>query len=70
MLDSCLYLACIDSNGESIRDTNSCAMCKRQVINAGIREVYIRDTKTEYRKVNVYEDWVLNDDSLEYKEGY
>ena len=38
-------------------------MCRRLIINAGIRRVVIRDTPTEYRVVEV-SDWVEEDDSL------
>ena len=44
-------------------------MCKRIEIIAGIEHVYIRDTKNEYRKVDV-EDWIREDESLEGKFGY
>ena len=38
-------------------------MCKRAIINAGIEKVIIRDTKDEYRIIDVT-DWIENDDSL------
>ena len=64
MLGATLYMACRDpKTGELVADTTSCAMCRRQIINAGIARVVIRDTKTDYRVVNV-EDWIENDDSL------
>ena len=64
MLGSTLYMACRNpSTGELIPDSTSCSMCRRQIINAGIKRVVIRDTKTEYRVVDV-EDWIRNDDSL------
>ena len=44
-------------------------MCKRQILNAGIAKVYIRDTKTEYRELTVA-DWIENDDSLDGTLGY
>ena len=44
-------------------------MCKRQVINAGIKEVVVRDTKDEYRVIPV-SDWIENDDSLSGQFGY
>ena len=44
-------------------------MCKRMVINAGIARVVIRDTRTQYRVVEVA-DWVKNDESLEGLFGY
>ena len=69
MLDADLYLACTDpKTGASIGGTTSCQMCKRMVINAGIKRVIVRETATEYSVYNV-EDWVTNDDSLGQK-GY
>ena len=43
-------------------------MCRRVIINSGIKRVVIRDTRDEYREINVA-DWIENDDSLpeEYK---
>ena len=59
-----IYMACKDpDSGELIPDSTSCSMCRRQIINAGIERVVIRDTKTKYRVVYV-EDWVREDDSL------
>ena len=69
MLDADLYLACTDpKTGASIGGTTSCQMCKRMVINAGIKRVIVRETATEYSIYEV-EDWVTNDDSLGQK-GY
>ncbi len=39
------------------------------IINAGIKEVYIRDTKEEYRHILV-EEYIKNDESLEGVLGY
>ena len=44
-------------------------MCKRQVINAGISTVVIRDDKENFRVIDV-EDWIENDDSLSGVFGY
>ena len=64
MLGATLYMACLaPGTGEYISGTNSCAMCKRLIINAGIEKVVIRDTPEEYRGIQVT-DWVKNDDSL------
>ena len=64
MLGAALYICCTHPNtGEILPDTNSCMMCKRQVINAGIKTVIIRDTKETFRVIDV-NDWVENDDSL------
>ena len=70
MLGATLYMACIDvKSGELRPGTCSCMMCKRQVINAGIAEVIVRENETEYTVYKV-EDWVENDDSLTGKFGY
>ena len=70
MLDSVLYMACVDpeTNG-LVPGTCSCMMRKKLVINAGIREVIVRESKTEYTIYNV-EDWIKEDDSLTGKFGY
>ena len=63
-LGGTIYLACINpENGELMAGSTSCAMCRRQIINAGIVQVIIRDTPTDYRVVHV-EDWIREDDSL------
>ncbi|MBO5286653.1 MAG: cytidine deaminase [Clostridia bacterium] len=70
MLGSTLYMCCTDpKTNEIIGGMNSCMMCKRQIINAGIARVIIRNTKLQYTEINV-EDWILNDDSLSGKFGY
>jgi len=70
MLGATLYMVCISpKTGEIMPGTNSCMMCKRQIINAGIERIVVRDTKDEYRIINV-SDWVDNDDSLTGVFGY
>ncbi len=65
MLGATLYMACVDpSTGELIPDSTSCSMCRRQIINAGIERIIIRDTPYDYRIVDVERDWVDEDDSL------
>ncbi|MBQ8638733.1 MAG: cytidine/deoxycytidylate deaminase family protein [Lachnospiraceae bacterium] len=70
MIGSSLYLVGIEaSSGEYIVNSNSCSMCKRQIINAGIEKVYIRDDADHYRVVEVSE-WIEKDESLEGTFGY
>ena len=70
MLGATLYMACVDpKSGELVGDVTSCMMCKRMVINAGIAKVVLRDTKDDYRIVDVQE-WIDDDDSLSGKFGY
>ena len=64
MVGSTLYLVGKDAqSGALLRDATSCAMCRRQVINAGISRVIIRQTKTDYQVVDV-SDWVHQEDDL------
>lgn len=59
-----LYLVGRDAQtGELLDDATSCSMCRRQVINSGLRQVVIRRTPTDFDVVDV-EEWVRNDDSL------
>lgn len=70
MLGSTLYMVCTEpGTGEIVSGTNSCMMCKRMVINAGISTVIIRDTKDEFRIIDV-NNWIENDDSLSGVFGY
>ena len=66
MIGATLYLVGINQrNNEYVTDNEPCTFCKRMLINSGIKEVIMRDTKTEYR-VEQVENWIKNDDSLEY----
>lgn len=70
MLGATLYMACVDpKTKELVPATSSCMMCKRQVINAGISTVVVRDSATEFRVIDV-NDWIENDDSLSGIFGY
>lgn len=70
LIDSTLYLVGMEkSTGEIVRDSCCCAMCKRMVINAGIKNVVIRDTEDEFRVIEV-KSWVDDDESLSGKMGY
>ena len=64
-LDATLYMACRDpQTGDLIPHSTSCSMCRRLIINAGIKRVVIRDTPTDYRVVDVQKEWIDEDDSL------
>lgn len=70
MLGSTLYMVCVEpSDGSLVPGTTSCMMCKRMIINAGIEKVVVRDTKEQYRIIDV-EDWIRDDDSLSGQFGY
>lgn len=70
LIGASLYLAGRDmKTGELVQQANSCSMCKRLIINAGIAEVVVRDTKNDYRIIPV-QDWIDHDESLEGSFGY
>ena len=70
MLESSLYLTGKEvKTGDYIKNAVCCSMCKRLVINAGIKYVFVRDDKNNYRKITV-SDWIENDESLEGVFGY
>ncbi len=70
MIDSTLFLVGheVDS-GEYVMNTAPCAMCKRLIINAGIKEVVVRDSKQDFHSFLV-DDWIKNDESLDGTLGY
>ena len=70
MIGATLYLSGREADsGEYIKNSSSCSMCKRLIINAGIQNVFIRDTDEEYREIDVT-DWIANDESLDAAFGY
>lgn len=70
MIGSTMYLAGREAeSGELVNNMNSCSMCKRMIINAGIDRVVIRRSSTDYETV-IVRDWVFNDDSLSGATGY
>ncbi len=70
MIGSTLYMCCTDpKTGEVVPDTNSCMMCKRLILNAGIETVVIRDRRGEHRIIET-RGWIEDDDSLSGEYGY
>lgn len=70
MIDSTLYLVGLEmDNGGIVPDSSCCSMCKRMVINAGIKQVVIRDNEHDFRIIDV-NSWVENDESLSGARGY
>ena len=63
MQGATLYMVGLDAKtNEYVKNTSSCSMCKRLVINAGIDKVVVRDTKDTFTEYKV-SDWVKNDDT-------
>lgn len=70
LLGSTLYLVGKEvETGDYVSNSNPCSLCKRMIINAGIKEVVLRDNKDKYRVVSV-QDYIDNDESLEGVKGY
>lgn len=60
-----LYLAGTNSKtGELLADTTPCSMCRRLIINSGIKYVVCRVGENEYTETNV-RDWVFGDDTMQ-----
>ena len=71
MIGATMYLVGkrVDTN-EYEPGANSCQMCRKMIINAGIKELIVRGkNKEEYIKVDVKE-WIKNDELLEGKNTY
>lgn len=70
MLGATLYMVCVDAKTHEVQSgTSSCMMCKRLVLNAGIKTVVVRDTADTFREIDVA-SWITDDDSLSGIFGY
>lgn len=70
MIDSTLFLVGKNYKENTyVENAMPCALCKRMIINAGIKEIIIRNSKTKYTKIDVKE-FIENDESLEGVLGY
>lgn len=64
MIGATLYLVGRDAKtNQLLSDTDSCSMCKRLIINAGIERVIARTGETDYKVISV-SDWINNDDTV------
>ena len=64
MIGATLYLAGRDAkSNELLHDTTSCSMCRRMIINAGIRKVVSRIGESDFTVTDV-DEWILKDDSV------
>lgn len=59
-----LYLVGIEQEDKSyVKETGPCTLCKRLIINSGIKYVVTRIDKHRYKIFNTL-DWVLNDETI------
>ncbi len=64
MLGSTLFLVGRDAQtGELLPGTTPCTLCRRTIINAGIRNVICRISETEFTDTPVTE-WIERDDTI------
>ena len=65
MLGGTLYLVGRDArSGELLKDATPCAMCRRLIINAGIRQVVARIGEDLYETTDV-DEWIEHDETLD-----
>lgn len=70
MIGSTLYLVGKDAKtGEYVENACACSMCKRMIINAGIKKVIIRNNKDKFTAIYV-DEWIQNDESINAVLGY
>lgn len=65
---STLYLCGLENDGSFTKYAEPCSMCKRVILNSQIERVVVR-TSGKDKELNP-EDWVINDDSIGFHEGY
>lgn len=64
MIDSSMFLVGIRKDtGDYEEGASPCQICRKLIINAGIKTVYVRTDKENYNKIDV-EEWVKQDDLL------
>ncbi len=69
MIDSTLYLAGIRKDtGEYEENADSCQICKKMIINAGISRVIVRQKGKDQYKIIDVKEWIENDELLERKD--
>ncbi len=65
LIDSTLYLAGKEvKTGALVKDATPCELCKRFILNAGIKKIVIRDDKENFRVIDTKE-YIVNDDTLD-----
>ena len=70
LIDATIYMVGVEaSNGEYVAHARPCAMCKRMIINAGIKNIVVRNTKNDYEIIEASE-FIDNDETLDLVMGY
>lgn len=70
MIGGSLYLVQFRTDsGEYEKEAGCCQMCRKMIINSGIKKVYVRIDDTKYQEIDIKE-WIENDDLLRGKITY
>ena len=70
LIGSTLYLVGKEvTNNDYVKNANPCILCKRFILNAGIKEIVIRKDKENYEIIDT-SSYIENDESLEGVFGY
>ncbi len=70
ILDGILYMVGVEAKThEYVKNARPCAMCKRMIINSGIKKIVVRNSKEEYEEIEV-QSFIDNDETLEMVKGY
>jgi len=69
-IDAIMYLACMNPKTKELEaGVTSCLMCKRLLINAGIKELIVKEPNNKHTIYKVA-DWIKDDESLKGEFGY
>ena len=70
MIGGSLYLVQYRTeSGHYEENPGCCQMCRKMIINSGIKKVFVRINDSEYQEIDV-EEWIKHDDLLEGKITY
>lgn len=70
MLGGSLYLVQFRTeSGEYEKNPGCCQLCRKMIINSGIKMVYVRIDDTKYDEIDV-EEWIQHDDLIDGKITY
>ena len=71
MIDSTLYLVQVRTDsGNYEEEAGCCQICRKLIINSGIKTVIVRDSSEKGYKITDVQEWVENDDLLNGKITY
>ena len=63
MVDGIMYLVGLEEDGQYVNNPEPCSICKKLIINSGIKEVIVRIDKDTSKKFDVQE-WIQNKNKL------